>query len=253
MGYWDKVQEILDEYQKKIEGSERKTFNLLAKRYGSLSSFFTDYIDKISAIENKTPDQIRKLSVYQNFLKDSNIELKKYAIYSDELIKKQQEIYLKYGLDQIADIFSMFDVKFEKLNLGAVNYIIGQTAEGERLYNILLGYNSETVEKMTNTLLQSVAIGRNPKVTARLLTKDSNIPLWKSLRLSRTESMQAYRLANKESMKKSGLVKKVKRIEQSDDACDYCQSVNGNVYPIDSNYGEWHPNCRGTILPVIEF
>jgi hypothetical protein len=70
MGYWDKVQEILDEYQKKIEGSERKTFNLLAKRYGSLSSFFTDYIDKISAIENKTPDQIRKLSVYQNFLKD---------------------------------------------------------------------------------------------------------------------------------------------------------------------------------------
>jgi hypothetical protein len=252
MGYWDKVQEILAEYQKKIEGSERKTFNLLAKRYGSLSSFFTDYIEKLSAIENKTPNQIRKLSVYQDFLKDSNNELTKYAVYSDELIKKQQEIYLKYGLDQIADIFSTFDVKFEKLNLGAINYIIGQTSEGERLYNILLGYNSETVEKMTKTLLESVAIGRNPRVTARLLTKDSNIPLWKSLRLSRTETMQAYRLANKESMKNSGLVKKVKRIEQSD-ACDYCQSVNGNVYPIDSNYGEWHPNCRGTTIPIIEF
>ena len=250
MGYWDKVQKIILEYQKKIEERDIQTFNLLAKRYNSLSSFFTDFIEKLSAIENKTPDQIRKLSVYQEFLKDSNIELKKFAIYSDELIKKQQEIYLKYGIDQIADIFSMFDVKFEKLNLGAVNYIIGQTSEGERLYNILLGYNSETVEKMTNTLLRSVAIGRNPRVTARLLTKDSNIPLWKSLRLSRTESMQAYRFANKESMLKSGIVKKVRRIEQSD-ACDYCQSVNGIIYDIDSDYGDWHLNCRGTVVPVI--
>jgi len=247
--YWSRAIELNEEYLRKIDSQDKETLSLLTARYTELMDTLQGRILELAQLNNMTPDQVRLSGVYLDYLDVLERRMQAFGLYSENLISNKQHLYVQMGLRFTQRTISLVDVNFQKLNIQALDFLIGSSADGGRLYDLLVKSYPDTVDRITKTLIESVAIGRNPRATARLINMDMAGNLSRALRISRTETIMAYREASRQQMLVSGLVKEWERIEQ-DDACTFCSERNGKRYPLDTVF-ETHPNCRGTMIPVI--
>lgn len=109
----------------------------------------------------------------------------------------------------------------------------------------------ETAAAARDTLVQAVVRGDNPHVTARALRDTLEAPLWRTLRIARTETIGAYRdgagqtyRANRNSLAGWIWISKL-----SPRTCAACWALHGTIYPIDEPFAS-HPNCRCTPAPL---
>lgn len=247
--YWKRALEIQQEYLKKLEKQDLETLNLITGKYTDLVHSLENEIIKLSKIKNKTEAEIIRMEIYQTFLRDLEKETVKYNIVVDNIISAKQSIFIQLGLNSTQDIIKLVNVNFQKLNPKALNWMIGNSIEGGRLFTLLQKSYPQTVSKITNTLIESVTIGRNPVATARLIKEDMDLNLARALRIARTETITAYRESAREQMKESGIIKQWEWLSEPD-ACDFCSEKNGKRFPIDEPF-DTHPNCRCVDLPVI--
>lgn len=247
--YWKKAEVIEREFEKKLIAQDSETMALLTQKYTELIAPLEKQIQELVNVKIKTPDQIRRLEVYQQFLKDLETQMRKYNIYADGLITAKQGVYIQLGLESSQRVISLAGVSFQKLNPGALKWMMGTSINGGRLFELLEKSYPESVGRITNTLIESVAIGRNPRQTARLIQQDMAGNLSRALRISRTETIQAYRESSRVQMKESGLVEEWEWLSE-DDACDFCLVNNGKRFPVEEPF-ETHPNCRCVNLPIV--
>ena len=172
-----------------------------------------------------------------------------FLIISGGLTTEGQRFNAKVGLDIAQETIGIIHLNYNRINIDAVNYMIGKTSTGAPLYNLLLDSYPQTVDKLSQTLVNGTALGWNPTKTAREMRRVSDIPLNRSLVIARTEQLNVLRESSIDQMKKSGVCKGWERVEAAD-CCDECQEVNGKKYSFDE-VGEWHPNCRGASIPWI--
>ena len=112
--------------------------------------------------------------------------------------------------------------------------------------------NKTTLEALRNELALGFEAGESiTQLSKRIegyFTDNSKV---RAEMVSRTEVITASNRGANDRYQKEG----IKQVEwfTSPGGCPECEALNGNIYPIDS--GErpsLHPNCRCTILPVIE-
>lgn len=248
--YWNKANALQEKYLRKLQTHDIETLNLITKKYGSLFTRLLDVVDVLAKTTNKTPAQIIKLKIYQDFLKDLKKETIRFNNYAENVIAVKQEIFIQFGLSYSQDAIGLLGVGFQKLNPKALSWMVGNSIEGGRLYTLLEKSYPQTVKKITDTLIESVAIGRNPKVTARYIKAEMDGNLSRALRISRTETIQAYRESSRLQMIESGLVEKWEWDAELD-ACEFCSGQNGKQFSLDTVF-ETHPNCRCVPLPIID-
>jgi SPP1 gp7 family putative phage head morphogenesis protein len=250
-GYWEQARALSDGYMRKLDKLDRETIQLVSARYMELTASMNKQIEQLSHLKNLTPDQLRQLSVYQEFVRTLNERMVSFGLYNERLVSTSQTVHIQLGLEMSQKTLSLISVSFQKLNTGALDWIVGNSLRGGRLYGLLSKDYPTTVDNITKVLIESVAIGRNPRATARLLKDEMNGNLARALRIARTEQIMAYREASRQQMIQSGLVSTYERIEQPD-CCDYCKERNGKRYPLDEPF-ETHPHCRGTLIPAPDF
>lgn len=248
--YWKRAVAIQKEYLKKLEAHDTQTLNLLTSKYSNLMGSLETKILDLANIKNKTPSQIIQLDAYKEFIRDLNKQHTKFVVYADNLITAKQGTYIQLGLKGTQETIGLGGIGFNKLNPHALKWILGNSIQGGRLEKLLSASYPDSVKRITDTIIQSVTIGRNPRETARLIKVDMGGNLSRALTISRTETISSYREASREQMKESGLVKEWERIEQTD-ACDECVELNGQRFDIDTEFSA-HPNCRGTMIPILD-
>ena len=247
--YWKRAVAIQKEYLKKLEAHDTQTLNLLTSKYSNLMGSLETVILDLANIKNKTPSQIIQLEAYKEFIRDLNKQHTKFVVYADNLITAKQGTYIQLGLSGTQETIGLVGVRFNKLNPNALKWILGNSIQGGRLEKLLSASYPDSVARITDTIIQSVAIGRNPRETARLIKVDMSGNLSRALRISRTESLGAYREASREQMKESKLVEEYEWLSETD-ACDFCLENNGKRFPVDEIF-ETHPNCRCSPVPLI--
>lgn len=248
-GYWERARELDREFNRKLEALDMGLLNAVTGEYTKLKGSLEGLIKELSEVRDVTPDQIRRLGIYKRYLAALDERTQAFNLRTVEMVSAAQSVYVQLGLDFTQATISLINVDFQKLNLRALDWMIGNSIQGGRLYDLLARDYPTTVGKITQTLIESVALGRNPRDTARLIEGDMAGNLSRALRIARTETIMAYREASRQQMATSGLVKEWERIEQSD-ACAKCQAANGKRYPLETPF-ETHPNCRGTMIPVL--
>ena len=248
--YWKKASIIQQEYMDKLEKMDLETLNLITKKYEELLAKLGSQVTELSQIKYKTASQIIKLDAYKSFIVDLKVETAKFNVKSVNIISGKQLEFIQLGLESSQKIIGLVGVKFQKLNPDALKWIVGNSMNGGRLKNLLdSSYTADSVKKITDTLIQGVTIGRNPRDTARLIKEDMAGDLARALRISRTETIQAYRESSREQMKESGLVDEWEWLSE-EDACDFCLGNNGKRFPVSEPF-DTHPNCRCTNLPIL--
>jgi SPP1 gp7 family putative phage head morphogenesis protein len=244
-----KAREVLYGMLDNLAKKEKTEMLLLADKWGVVQTNLSELILKLAEKGVLTENQTFQSALYKEFLVEAKKQVNNYAKVAEEIITQGQFDFGKAGIEYTQSTIEMITPKFGRLSPDAVNNMIGVTKDGSPLYDILNKSYPDTVSKLTDTLIKSTALGRNPVETARLMKADMNGNLSRALTISRTEQMRVLRESSLMQMKESGVVKGWERIEQ-DDACEDCQEENGKQYALDEPF-DTHPNCRGAMLPIV--
>lgn len=248
MPYGKDAHDLLRDYLEKLTKREQAEFIRLSMVWENISAELEGLISKLSQLENLTEDQLYRLSLYREFLEESRVATNTYSRIAEGIIIDEQKVFAQLGIQSAQDLIGVSF--FNRINFDAVKFMIGNTREGTPLFDLLQKSYPETVDRITQTLIDSMALGRNPIETARLLRADMDGNLNRALLVSRTEQMRVFREAQVEQYLESGLVTGLELITEPD-ACEICLDIeDGNPYPLDYNF-DLHPNCRCGIAPVL--
>jgi len=243
--YQEGVYKIFAEYMSKIERKEKTEMLYLANKWGVLEKKLEEQILKLAEAQPLTRNQLYRMDSYQEFLVVSKREVDKFHNFAAEEISRHQEQFIQYGIEAAQ---KSLQSSLYKINPEAVKTMIGFTREGTPLYQLLKASYPDTVTKLTNTLIESTALGRNPIVTARLMKDDMQGNLKRALTIARTEQIGSFRETNRLQMLNSGIKNWIWLAE--DDSCDFCKANADKSFPLDEPMIT-HPNCRCTNIPDV--
>lgn len=187
-------------------------------------------------------------------------QLDKYGLYADEVITATQTEALEAGtveaIKLIADGANVPDNinpldTFAKLPDRAINAQIGKTQDGTPFSEVLGRYSKDVSERMTQTLVEGLALGRGSEKIARDLRDITGQGFYQSFRLARTEVMGSYRSAKLETFRENAeAVEEWEWLTGKDETvCDFCAEMDGQRFPLDEEF-DTHPNCRCSPVPV---
>jgi hypothetical protein len=252
MPYQEEATKILKQFLHALFQNEKKQFLLLGNKWESVTDELDSLILKLASQENLSENQLYKLALYKQFKGQAEEQIREYAQFADSVVSEGQKYAGKAGIESAEKMIGLEVKHFQKLPKDVINNFIGKTFyDGAKINDTLFATSyPDYMDKVKQQLLNGVALGRNPKVVAKLISKESNAPLWQSYRLARTESLSIFRTTAEMAYETSGVCKGWERLE-ADDACDFCQSENGKVYEFGQE-AEWHPNCRGAKIPVLK-
>lgn len=237
-------------YLDALDRREKKEFIKLTIAWQDISSRLETLIERLSKLEDLSENQLFQLTLYKQFLEDSRVIINTYNQIAEGIIIDEQKAFATLGLQSAQDLIG---VNFSnKLNIEDVKFMIGNTQEGTPLFNLLNKSYPETVERITKTLVDSMAIGRGPRETARLLKADMDGNLARALRVARTEQINIFRESQTLQYIKSGIVRAKDWVGTDDELlCEICEAgINNSPYPL-NEVMDSHPNCRCGWSPVL--
>jgi hypothetical protein len=240
----------LEEYLRTLDIREKKEFVKLTIAWQDVSSELDRAITKLSKLENLSENQLYQLELYKRFLRDSKEVIQGYDLIASGIITNEQEMFAKLGLISSQELIG---VEFSnKLNYEAVKFMVGNSKEGTPLYDLLKKSYPETVDRINTTLINSMALGRSPVETARLLQADMDGNLARALRVARTEQINVFREVQSMQYQQSGIVKAKDWVGTDDEKlCEICSAgIDNSPYPLDTVMDS-HPNCRCSWSPVL--
>ena len=204
-------------------------------------------------------DQFRQLLRYRSLLAQTRVEIAKYVQYAGDLIGERQRELAGLGLQHAAEAIQasyqaagVVGAYLDLLPVSAVESMVGLMGDGSTLKAYLKQVYPNAVEGMTRALIDGIARGKNPRVTAQAMRDGLGLGLNQALTVARTEQLRVYRESNRMQYEASGVVEGYKRISARDErVCPAClMADDGTIYPLDHAFDE-HPQGRCTLVPVV--
>ena len=251
MPYRETANGILYRYLESLQRQERKEFLTLTQGWKTVSAGINSELEQLARKSLLTNDELYRRALYEQFLFQSQIVSERYASYAEGVIVAGQKYALTAGLQSTQEMIGLKVGVFSHINEDAVMYMVGLTQDGGTLYELLRKSYPETAQKLSDTLIQSIALGRNPIETASLLSQDMNYNLVRALRIARTEQNELYRTVGRLQMAESGVCSGWEWIAEPD-ACGFCLEQNGTSHPLTETM-DTHPNCRCGEAPIVAY
>lgn len=190
-------------------------------------------------------------SRYRILLSQLTDELGKYTRYADRTITDRQAQLARLGIDHAVSAIEAQGVRsgFARLPVEAVQNMVGLAGDGSPLRTLLQASWPDAAQGMTNALVRGVALGWNPRKTARAMAAGSTRSLDRMMKVARTESLRVYRESSRQSYINSGVVTGYARIATHDKrVCPACLMDEGHVYELNEEMPE-HVQGRCSMIP----
>ena len=205
--------------------------------------------------------QLRRMERYQALMVQVQAELDKYARWVEQVVTERQRTAATLGVDhaaqavrvQQADAGTAVQTGFDRLPVSAVEYMVGNTANGSPVRDVLLDASRIGPEALATELINGLALGRNPVETARrAMRMGLGRSFSRMVLIARTETLRVYRQATIEGYKATGgLVTGYRRVAaKSERTCLGCLMADGRFYELTIPFEE-HPNGRCVAIPEI--
>lgn len=198
-----------------------------------------------------TPQYVYSLQRYKAFAEQAKIEIDYYDKNIIELITKSQLENMNLGLEAankaILQSYSVSSPSWTQLNISAFETMAGMLGDGTPLSRLISKDYPFAIEQINEALINGVTIGKGYKQIAKDMVEASQMAFERSVLIARTEINRAYRLANTEQYRQSGVVTGFKRLVYKPTACFACLMMDGEVIPVDQELYD-HPRGK-CILP----
>lgn len=190
---------------------------------------------------------------YRTLLVQLTQELEGYTDYANVQITAQQRRLARLGIAHSGNAIEVQGIAagFNRLPIEAVEFMVGLAGDGSPLMPLLTASWPLAADGMTQELINGVALGYNPRKTARLMARGATGSLQRMMVTARTETLRVYRHASLENYRTSGVVTGYKRLAAHDSrVCPNCIALEGTFYELDEIMPT-HPSCRCTLVPIV--
>jgi hypothetical protein len=203
--------------------------------------------------------QVVRMQAYRQLLAEIEVEMGRYSTavgYETNLLVSdavQRGLLDSRNLVRLSTDSGIVRGSFRTLNPKVIETLTGYLDETGPLFKKMAYYGTDTAIKMSEHILDGVALGQNPRTIAASLIKDLSVPLTDSMRTARTVQIYAYRDAARANyIANSDVVKGWIWLSARDDTtCMGCLSEdNGEIRSNDEILDD-HYNGRCTPLPVV--
>lgn len=149
---------------------------------------------------------------------------------------------------------SALTATFNRVDPSALEAIVTRTTG--QVTSLLLPLSTQATQAMTASLIRGVALGDNPRTTARLMLKrvegGFNGGLTRAMTIARTETLDAHRTASREQdMANLDVLGGWEwHTELSSRTCSSCLAQNGTVHAVDEPGPNDHQNGRCARSPI---
>ena len=160
--------------------------------------------------------------------------------------------------EQYKEVSELMGVMAPVINREAIKTIIEYPYAGKMFSDRIWDNKDALVKHIHQNLTVGIIRGDSVQKMARQLKKDLNVLYYQAERLVRTETNYAMNQGHKKGYEDSGVVEKYEFLAAIDSRTSkLCKDQDGKVYKLKSaivgkNYPPLHPNCRSTVIPVLE-
>lgn len=257
------VVDVMNEYRGALLRQEQQQLLAMAQRWRMVEDHLILLIEQtavdLQAIRERgrTPRlrDLRQLERYQSLRVQVRWQLEAYNGETVRIITEEQRVLARLGINQAGDLIraaSRLPVGFDTLPIEAIENMVGLAGDGSPLQRLLAAEGGAVEQRMTEELVRSTALGRNPRETARrAIANGLRMGLQRSLVIARTEQLRVYREASRQAYIHSGVVKGFRRLATKDSrTCMACLMADGEMYDLTETLRE-HPQGRCAMIPVV--
>jgi hypothetical protein len=209
-----------------------------------------------------TTARLMQMDRYRALIADARREQEQYSRWLADRLESEQRALLVQGIAEAQELIEAAGIDarlvgliFDRINAGAVEYMIGFAADGTPLYDLLRAGYPENVVKLTAALIEGLATGKGPRATASLMAQYMAGNLDRALLIARSEQLRALRAGNMAQMDGSNVVKGyLRRSQRNATVCPACLALDDGetIYPTDEMFAQ-HPNDQCFMQPVLTF
>ena len=211
----------------------------------------SEYI-KIEIERLKARSKITRLRALQDAI---NVELCKVT---HEYQMTLEDTLIGLFSDQYAKACELMGVMAPGIPREAIKKIIEYPYAGKMFSDRIWDNKDALVKYIQQDLTVGIIRGDSIQKMARQLKKDLKVLYYQAERLVRTETNYAMNQGHLKGYADSGVVEKYEFLAAIDSRTSkLCKNQNGKVYKLSDatvgvNYPPLHPNCRSTVIPVLE-
>lgn len=230
----------LAEYNQKIE-------ELYAMYRDTGSEYIKIEIDRLNARA-----KITRLQALQDAI---NVELTKVT---HEYQMTLEDTLIGLFTEQYKEVSELLGIMAPVINREAIKTIIEYPYAGKMFSDRIWDNKDALVKHIKQNLTAGIIRGDSIQKMSRQLKKDLNVLYYQAERLVRTETNYAMNQGHLKGYADSGVVEKYEILAAIDSRTSkLCKNQNGKVYKLSDamvgvNYPPLHPNCRSTVIPVLE-
>lgn len=168
-----------------------------------------------------------------------------------EEIEKTQRLNYTLGLESANAIIQASDPSddmWTRIRQDAAEAMAGYAGNGAPLAELLQTDYGAMASRITDALVSGIGLGKGYKQVAQDMMDAAAIDFRRSVLIARTETNRAYRQANADQYRKSGVVEKVLRLCAMSNSCAACIIMDG--WECKNGICEDHPNGKCTTVVV---
>lgn len=257
------VVQVASQFQRDLEAAEGVQRVLMAQRWRQVEQALDLRIQALSELviqRQLTMAGILQLAQYRSLQFEVLRELERYSEDIAPKLNGSHAAAARNGARNAhtltamvpQEIGSSVDVRLVGLNTRAVENIVSIARAGQPLGDLMARAYGDAATGMLDRLVEGVALGLNPRETARKM-RDEGLSLGLNhLELvARDQQIRAYRTAAQQQYQRSGVVRGFRRLAaKSDRTCLACLALDGKVYET-GELLELHPQDRCTMVPIV--
>lgn len=219
-----------------------------------LERMASDFLDRLNSGKSVSREALLQMGRYHDLLRQVRSEVYGFADYANASITEKQ---LEFGIRAIDNSLQLIqsqriDLLFSRLPVEAIEAMAGLASDGSPLLDLLRKTWADSADGLTKQLLRGMALGWNPRKTAREMQKGMASGLNRSFNIARTEQLRVYREATRQQYQASGVVRGYKRIAAKQArTCPACLMADGRFYRLNQIMEE-HPSGRCGLVPIVD-
>lgn len=256
--YWQKrnlrtQRRLARKAEEEIDEQLIKYYQRAVKRV--VSDFEATYDKLLATIESgrePTPADLYKMDKYWQMQGQLQRELQKLGDYSLTLLQKQfveqyVEVYESMNLPSTA-VYGTMDNTMARQMINTVWCPDGKTWS-QRIWDDM----QLLTQTLNEELVHCVITGKKTSELKKLLQERFDVSYHAADRIARTEIAHIQTQAAQQRYKDYGIKQVEVWADKDERRCDVCGKLHKTRYPVGSHMPvPAHPNCRCTIVPVIE-
>jgi hypothetical protein len=257
------VVRVLKAYRVLLDGREdalmrdmgRRWLDIERKLEAEMSMLAREIADRAANGQTITEQMIWRSERYQIIKAQLEDEIRRYnRDYAVATISRAQEQYALLGIDAARDAinatYGPFGAYWNRINVDAVQSMIGFAGDGSPLERLLREDYPDAVDGMLKALINGVARGQGAAATARDMADGMGMGLDRALLIARTETARAYRTASTEQYRRSGVVSGFRRLVKKATACMACLMLDGEEFEMERELDD-HPRGKCMSIPIV--